>query len=67
MMSAAWAGFAHAGQPAAVGIPDWPVYGAARRTMVLDELPRVEDDPRRELREVLERQISGFPASKHPA
>jgi para-nitrobenzyl esterase len=67
MMSTAWAAFALTGEPAAVGSPEWPVYGAARRTMVLDELPRVEDDPRRELREVLERQISGFPASKHPA
>jgi para-nitrobenzyl esterase len=51
MMSAAWAAFARTGQPAAVGLPDWQVYGPGRRTMVLDEIPRVEDDPRRELRE----------------
>jgi para-nitrobenzyl esterase len=51
MMSTAWAAFAHTGKPAAVGLPDWPLYGPGRRTMVLDEPPRVEDDPRRELRE----------------
>jgi para-nitrobenzyl esterase len=50
VMSTAWAAFAHTGQPAAVGLPDWPLYRPGRRTMVLDELPRVADDPRRELR-----------------
>ncbi|MDQ0675208.1 para-nitrobenzyl esterase [Pseudarthrobacter siccitolerans] len=51
MMSTAWAAFAQTGKPIAVGLPDWPFYGPGRRTMVLDEPPRVEDDPRRELRE----------------
>jgi para-nitrobenzyl esterase len=51
MVSTAWAAFAHTGHPAGVGLSDWPVYGRGHRTMVLDELPRVEDDPRRELRE----------------
>jgi para-nitrobenzyl esterase len=51
MMSTAWAGFARTGGPAARGLPDWPDYGPGRGTMVLDEQPRIEDDPRRELRE----------------
>ncbi|MGX1163016.1 para-nitrobenzyl esterase [Arthrobacter sp. SLBN-100] len=50
MMSTAWAAFAQTGKPAAVGLPDWPLYGPGRRTMILDEPPRVQDDPRRELR-----------------
>jgi len=51
MMSAAWTGFARTGQPAAPGLPVWPDYWPARGTMVLDEQPRVENDPRGELRE----------------
>lgn len=51
MMSGAWELFASAGQPAAPGLPEWPEYGSSRRTMILDQLPRVEEDPRRELRE----------------
>jgi para-nitrobenzyl esterase len=51
MMSTAWAAFASTGQPAAPGLPDWPAYGPGRRTMVLNELPRMEEDPRRELRQ----------------
>ena len=51
MMSTAWAAFAGTGQPAAAGLPGWPAYGPGRRTMILDELPRLEADPRQELRE----------------
>jgi len=51
MMSFAWASFARAGRPAAPGLPEWPGYGPERRTMMLDEQPRIEEDPRRELRE----------------
>ena len=51
MMSTAWALFASAGQPAARGLPDWPECGPSRRTMILDELPRLEEDPRRDLRQ----------------
>jgi para-nitrobenzyl esterase len=50
VMSAAWASFARAGQPVAPGLPGWPDYGPGRQTTVLRELPRVEEDPRRELR-----------------
>jgi para-nitrobenzyl esterase len=51
LMSTAWAAFALAGEPVAAGSPEWPSYGSERETMVLDEQPRVEEDPRRELRE----------------
>jgi para-nitrobenzyl esterase len=64
MMSTAWTGFARTGQLEAPGLPVWPDYWPKRRTMVLDEQPRVEDDPRGELREVLERHV-GLAASKH--
>ncbi|MDQ0925493.1 para-nitrobenzyl esterase [Pseudarthrobacter sp. W1I19] len=67
MMSTAWASFARSGRPDAPRMPDWPDYGRARRTMILDEKQRGEEDPRGELREVLERQVSGLPASKHRA
>jgi para-nitrobenzyl esterase len=64
MMSTAWTGFARTGQPAAPVLPVWPDYWPGRATMVLDEQPRVEDDPRGELRELLERRV-GLAASKH--
>jgi para-nitrobenzyl esterase len=50
-MSNAWASFARTGRPDGAGLPDWPEYGPCRGTMVLDELPRIEEDPRGELRE----------------
>jgi para-nitrobenzyl esterase len=53
LMSTAWAAFARTGRPDAPRLPHWPDYGPGRGTMVLDEKPRVEEDPRRELREVL--------------
>ncbi|MDR6791864.1 para-nitrobenzyl esterase [Pseudarthrobacter oxydans] len=52
-MSGAWASFAQAGNPGMPGL-DWPEYGALRATMILDEEPRLEADPRRELREFFE-------------
>jgi para-nitrobenzyl esterase len=51
MMSGAWALFASDGQSEAPGLPDWPEYGSSRRTMILDEPPRVAEDPHRDLRE----------------
>lgn len=51
MMSTAWAGFALGGRPAAPGLPVWPEYWPGRGTMVLDEQPRIEADPRGKLRE----------------
>jgi para-nitrobenzyl esterase len=50
-MSTAWAAFARTGRPDAPRLPHWPDYGPGRGTMVLDEQPRIEDDPRGELRE----------------
>ncbi|MCU1566216.1 MAG: carboxylesterase [Pseudarthrobacter sp.] len=67
MMSTAWTGFARTGKPSAPGLPDWPAYRPGRRTMVLDEQPRIKDDPRGELREVFERQVSGSAASRSRA
>ncbi|MGN7201984.1 carboxylesterase/lipase family protein [Arthrobacter sp. SAFR-044] len=52
-MSGAWAAFAATGNPASAGL-DWPGFGAARSTMVLDDNARVEEDPRGEIREFFE-------------
>jgi para-nitrobenzyl esterase len=51
-MSAAWIAFARNGNPAAPkGLPEWPAYSEEKRsTMILDNSPRVEDDPSHELR-----------------
>jgi len=48
-MSGAWAAFASTGAPDQPGLA-WPEYGQARRTMMLDDAPRLEADPRREVR-----------------
>lgn len=64
LMSTAWAAFARTGRPDAPRLPHWPDYGPGRGTMVLDEQPRIEDDPRGELREVLGPRVSGLPASR---
>jgi para-nitrobenzyl esterase len=53
IMSRAWAAFAHTGHPAVPGL-EWPEYGEQRSTLVLDADTRLEDDPRRELRELFE-------------
>ncbi|WP_350001164.1 carboxylesterase family protein [Pseudarthrobacter sp. WHRI 8279] len=50
-MSGAWASFAEAGVPRLPGL-EWPEYGPLRATAILDQELRVEDDPRRELREL---------------
>jgi para-nitrobenzyl esterase len=50
-MSAAWIAFARTGKPAAEDLPAWPAYSAdTRSTMILDNNPRVENDPVRDLR-----------------
>jgi len=53
IMSRAWAAFAQSGKPAVPGL-GWPEYGERRSTLVLDADTRLEDDPRRELREFFE-------------
>ncbi|MEW1807595.1 carboxylesterase/lipase family protein [Pseudarthrobacter sp. NPDC080039] len=52
-MSGAWAAFARTGRPGVPGL-EWPGYGEQRTTMVLDADTRLEDDPRREIREFFE-------------
>jgi para-nitrobenzyl esterase len=62
-MSGAWASFARTGTPAGAGL-DWPEYGPRRSTMILDEMLRVEADPRREIREFFAaNRVSRQPAS----
>lgn len=45
-VQAHWLSFAREGAPLA----SWPTYGPARRTLVIDEVDRVVDDPRRAAR-----------------
>ena len=52
-MSGAWASFAHTGAPGGAK-PGWPEYGQERNTLVLDAEPRLEADPRREVRQFFE-------------
>ncbi|ACL38414.1 Carboxylesterase type B [Pseudarthrobacter chlorophenolicus A6] len=48
-MSGAWAAFARNGTPAQPGLA-WPEYGQRRHTMVLNDPPRLEADPRSGIR-----------------
>jgi para-nitrobenzyl esterase len=62
-MSGAWASFARTGTPGCPGL-EWPDYGQERNTMILDLAPRVEADPRREIREFfVVNQVSRQPGS----
>ncbi|HRH20102.1 MAG TPA: carboxylesterase family protein, partial [Brevundimonas sp.] len=46
-MSRAFAAFARTGDPNHAGLPIWPPYDLARRqTMIFDDPPRMQDDPR---------------------
>jgi len=50
-VSAAWIAFARTGNPRTKGLPEWPAYSADNRsTMILDNKPRVENDPSHDLR-----------------
>lgn len=54
-MSNAWIAFAHSGDPNARGLPQWPPYDAERRaTMAFDVQPVVVNDPRGEIRKLLQ-------------
>lgn len=60
-MSGAWASFAQAGTPETLDLA-WPEYGQERSTMVLDDEPRLEADPRGAVRAFFE-AVSPLPAS----
>jgi para-nitrobenzyl esterase len=54
-MAAMWVAFAKTGDPNTSAIPHWPAYDSqTRATMVFDANTRVENDPRREFRQLWE-------------
>jgi len=55
-MMRAFISLAARGDPNAAGLPRWPMYRLDQRaTMIFDAPPRIEDDPRREQRELFAR------------
>lgn len=55
-MMAAFVALAAKGDPNAAGLPHWPMYRLDRRsTMIFDAPPHIENDPRREQRELFAR------------
>lgn len=57
-MSAAWAAFAHAGDPNTEGLPRWPRYDLKdRSTMVFDVTSRVRKDPYGDIRRILAKAL----------
>jgi para-nitrobenzyl esterase len=57
-MSAAWAAFAHTGNPNTPQLPPWPAHSArSRETMLLNHASRVEKDPDREPRLIMEKVL----------
>ncbi|HET8934366.1 MAG TPA: carboxylesterase family protein [Polyangiales bacterium] len=55
-LSAAWIAFASTGKPSAEGLPEWPPYTAERRTtLVIDDNPKLVDDPTRERRQAMQK------------
>jgi para-nitrobenzyl esterase len=55
----AWASLARNGSPNHAGLPNWPAYTTENRATMIFNIPcRVEDDPTKEVREVLERRAT---------
>ncbi len=56
--SAAWVAFARTGDPNTPGMPHWPAYSAATRdTMLFNDELRVEQDPDRGPRQIMEKVL----------
>lgn len=54
----AWVSFAANGNPSHEGIPEWPKYDSAeRKTMIIDTLWKVQSDPGRRERRLIERTM----------
>jgi para-nitrobenzyl esterase len=57
-VSAAWVAFARTGNPGTAGLPKWPAYSAsARDTMLFNNESRVEQDPDRAPRLIMEQLL----------
>lgn len=55
-----WSNFAATGNPNNALLPDWPAYTQEKRaTLIMDDEPKVVDDPRREFREFWSNFASG--------
>src|ERR1019366_6252878 len=55
---AAWVAFARTGNPNTPGVPHWPAYSAATRdTMLFNDELRVEQDPDRGARQIMEKAL----------
>ena len=57
-VSTAWVAFARTGNPNTPGLPKWPAYSTTSRdTMLFNNASRVEQDPDREPRLVMEQVL----------
>jgi para-nitrobenzyl esterase len=57
-VSAAWAAFAHTGNPNAPGLPNWPAYSVpARETMLFNVMSQAKSDPQHAARIAMEKVL----------